>query len=895
MVLAVVTGCWIFLYEIPARGSLFGSPALDLAWMAVCVGIASWRGRPFVESLLWVVLSHRLHLDAMGEFEAFQALVSLAWGGWGVCLMLAETAEQRMLLVGYHLGLTFDTGMCRPIGLGMSFSLDAAALDLLLLTGGMSRIARGSVPALRRIPVVILTGALCLLALSHAAGPGSNTAVMLLALGSMAIFFLAPGPAAAAGDRLMQVLVIAGLPVALAALGMMMGETSLWTAFQKRVFAGGLHPNLLAAYSLAMLTFIIRPTAWDVFPASGRRVARAGSFVAYFGVLLASGGRAAILVFLLLLPIVFRRRFVDVCAGRMVMPVIAVGVLCLYKLSDASVWFDIMHNERFLIWRSAVSRILEQPWLGHGMMALGQLPQSLPYEVRMLPGDWVYPHTHNLFLEIALSGGFPLLALFLAATYVWGTAPALSSGNATLGFAFLVLGLFDFVWFTPSLMALGISRYCETMHGPDSQAETTHAKSCVPWAIMGALMVMICAVFTVSRAPFLYRRSVELLGDRNPAWVETLDKAAAARPTDLSIRLQRLLIRWNTGTAPSDADRSEIDAIIADWSGYYLPRFLRGRLHLLAGHPDRALDDLAASVSLEPRDLLGIRWGHLALARAAVGADPSDAAWEAVLRGAWGPSLVLDHPSFGATMTSMLVSRWKATMPNDIYEAQLVANIGTHLARRGVRLPTKEPDPALAQKFPEHIRDAWALLDLFRNPPANLEIDPSWDMRCLSFMLERAAQAKNKDIFERIYHNIQDKIIRRNKRHEHLDGDFLSVGFLPPEAALERLQALRQYDPGNPWIIERSGDILAESDRLDEAGHEWRMALKLCSTVRLEPVFSGGPRSWALNSTGDQWMQVFETALRRYDPEAVGYHRQAWDEFIARLKRKVADAEGRRP
>ncbi|HQG27081.1 MAG TPA: hypothetical protein PLY73_00890, partial [Candidatus Ozemobacteraceae bacterium] len=107
-ILLAVTACWVYLYEFPWRGDLLGLPAIDLAWMAACVGIASWRGRSFAENLLWITLSRHLHLAAMGEFEAFQALVSISWAAWGACLALAETDEQRMLLAGYHLGLTFD-------------------------------------------------------------------------------------------------------------------------------------------------------------------------------------------------------------------------------------------------------------------------------------------------------------------------------------------------------------------------------------------------------------------------------------------------------------------------------------------------------------------------------------------------------------------------------------------------------------------------------------------------------------------------------------------------------------------------------------------------------------------------------------------------------------------
>lgn len=895
MVLLAVAAYWVYLYELPWRGDLLGLPALDLAWMAACVGIASWRGRSFAESLLWIILSRRLHLAAMGEFEAFQILLSISWAAWGICLMRVETDEQRMLLAGYHLGLTFDTGMCRPIGLGMSFGLDAAALDLLLVTAGMSRIANGRLPAIRWVPAALLAGALGFFAILHGGGPGSNTAVMFLALGSLAFFFLAPGAVAAMGDRLMQVLVLAGLPIVLAAFGMMLGEADLWTAFQKRVFAGGLHPNLLAAYSLAMLTFIIRPAEWDLVPAPARRVARAACFIAYVGILLASGGRAAILVFLLTVLLVFRRRFTDMSAGWMTVPALAVGLLCLYKLFDTSLWFEIFHNERFLIWRAAIDQIRAHPWLGHGMMAFGQLPLSLPGELRMIPGDWIYPHTHNLFLEIALSGGIPLLVLFLTAGFLWGTSPAVSGGAFILGMAFLALGLFDFVWFTPSLMALGMSVCCETARGPGTSGEPLPAKVRVPWPVMGFVLVMIYIAFAMHRAPFLFRQSVELLGNRNPAWAESLDRAAAVRPADLAIRLQRLLIRWSTGTAPCEADLAEIDDIAAGWPGYYLPRFLRGRLREMAGHPDQALEDLAASVSIESRDLLGIRWAHLALTRAAAGMDVSDASWEAVLRGGWGPSLILDHPSAGATMKSLLGSRWAASIPKSVYEAQMVAEIGIYLIRHGVPLPAKELDFALARSFPEHVRDAWNLLDLLRVPPPEPMADPSWGMGCLSFMLELAAKTKRKEIFEDVYKKIQARIVRRSKDNENLRSEFLSAGFLPLDAALERLQRLRESDPGNPWIIERCGDLLAASGRPDEAREEWRTALSLCSSVRFEPVFSDGPRPWALGSTGDQWTLAFETALRRYDSDAGGYHRQEWDAFMARLRGKTADAGRGRP
>ena len=894
-VLLASAGGWVYWYELPWRGNLLGEAAIDLAWMVMCVGIATWRRGSFAENLLWVILSRRLHLAAMGEFEAFEVLVSMSWALWGACLMLAATDEQRMLLAAYHCGLTFDPGRCRPIGLGMSFGLDAAALDLFLVTAGMSRIARGCLPTIHWVPTGLLAGFLGFLALVHGRGPGTNTAVILLALGSQAFFFLAPGAAAATGDRLMQVFVLAGLPIVLTGFGMMLGEADLWTAWQKRVFAGGLHPNILAAYALAMLTFILRPAVWDLLPVFTRRVARAVSGIAYVGILLASGGRAAILVFLLTVLFAFHRRFAEMTAGWMLLPTLAVGLISLHKLFATSLWFEIFHNERFLIWRAAIDQIRAQPWLGHGMMAFGQLPLFLPVEWRMIPNDWIYPHTHNLFLEIALTGGLPLLVLFLTTVVWWATSPTVSSGSLILGSTFLALGLFDVVWFVPSLMALGMSVYCEVTRGPGSSDEPLATYGTKPWLILPVAVAMISLAFLLHRGPFLFRQSIEVLGDRNPAWSETLDRAATVRPSDVAIQLQRLFIRWSTGIVPSEADLVELDEIAAGWPGYYLPRFLRGRLRELAGQPHQALKDLAASVACEPRDLLGIRWARLALAQANLGLDPTDAAWEAVLRGGWGPSLVLDHPVFGASMTFLLVSRWAAAKPQSVYQAQMMADIGIHLARRGVPLPAKPVDPDLARNFPEHVRDAWTLLDLLRFPHSTPRFDPSWGMGCLLYMLDLAAKSNRQEQAKEIYQLIQTKIVRRSKEHENLRSDFLASGFLSPDEALERLQRLGQSDPGNPWIIERSGDLLAAVGRVVEAQKKWRTALELCATVRLEPVFSDGPRPWALGSTGDQWTLAFETALRRFEPAAVGYHRLAWEAFMARLRDKLAGQPRGRP
>lgn len=935
LVLLAVTAGWVGWYEIPWSGDLLGSPAIDLAAMGIAAVAAAWRGNSLPESLLWLVLSRRIHLEAKGELEAFQALMSISWGGWVLGLAWATTGQARLLLAGYHLGLTFDPGICRPIGLGMSIGHDAAALDLLLLSAAVGRFLASPWPAWRPLPAGVLGGGLVWLLATHAVRPGGEvTADLLATLASVSLFLLALGPGAAAAaaggtpspavaagpdpgtggpavpyapgpDRLRQVLVLAGLPLVLAAQGLtFLGEGDLWVALQKRVFAGGLHANLLAAWSLAMLAFILQPGEWDLFPPSTRRLARVGGFLVYFLTLIASGGRAAILVFLVMVAVAARRRLPGLSPARAAVVVGAIIFLGLYKLWWTSLWGEVLHNERWFIWRAAVDLIQANPWTGWGLLAFGQLPQTLPPEMALIPYDWVYPHTHQLLLEVALTGGIPLLLLFLACLGLWAASPALTPTGLTLGAGFLALGFFDFVWFTPSLSALLLGVFLEALRDPAGVAPRPGPAAVGPrdpaawarWVMVGLAALAGVGLLGIHQGPFLYRAALDRLQAGNPSWAGLLEKAVQARPGCLPLRLQRLLIRWGTGLPPTGDDLPELDGLVGGWPGYYLPRFLRGRVLMLLGQADRATGDLEESVRLEPRDLTGVRWGQLALAREWAGQDPASAAWEATRRGGWGAALVLDHPAVGASLSAALAGRWAVAVPDSIYAVGDLAEVGQQLSRRGLVLPARGLPAALEAGLPPHIRETWDLVALQQGAlasgpaPALAAAFPDaegWGMARLEWLLEAAARAGDRDLFARVYPLVQDRVARRSKEHEHLRSAFLSLRFLPPGLALDRLQGLLEADPGNPWLLERFGDALAAAGRPDEARGAWQEALGLCPQVRLEPVFADGPRPWALGPTGDQWTFAFERVLRRFDVEAPRYHRVAWEAFLARLGAKA--------
>lgn len=68
---------------------------------------------------------------------------------------------------------------------------------------------------------------------------------------------------------------------------------------------------------------------------------------------------------------------------------------------------------RTYVWNEAFRLIGESPWVGYGYNSTWYIFRDLQNDLAQFVGTYVFPHSHNLYIQILLSGGFIALTLFI--------------------------------------------------------------------------------------------------------------------------------------------------------------------------------------------------------------------------------------------------------------------------------------------------------------------------------------------------------------------------------------------------------------------------------------------------------------------------------------------------
>ncbi|HOY69149.1 MAG TPA: hypothetical protein PLP29_19925, partial [Candidatus Ozemobacteraceae bacterium] len=249
ILLVLLAAFWWFRFEQPTGAALLSSPLIDAGLIGVLAFWGHRRGLAWQDGLLWLILSRRLHLDAYEGLEALQPLVQIAWLVLAAAWASVTTERGRFLLVVYHAGLTFDAGMARSFGLGMSVGWEAAPLTLLFLAAALRRVVlRGGEARFPAGAVPVFLGMLAVVGI-HRLGPAGHLTCAVTATVAAAMLFLATAPRDGSdGAEELAVLALGGIPLCLAALQLGIADAPDIAVFlRKRLSAGGLHPNLIAA------------------------------------------------------------------------------------------------------------------------------------------------------------------------------------------------------------------------------------------------------------------------------------------------------------------------------------------------------------------------------------------------------------------------------------------------------------------------------------------------------------------------------------------------------------------------------------------------------------------------------------------------------------------------
>jgi len=499
-------------------------------------------------------------------------------------------------------------------------------------------------------------------------------------------------------------------------------------------------------------------------------------------------------------------------------------------------------------------------------------------------------------LEILLWGGLPLLLAFvLLLKEWWQNFPRENILKIPL-LAFLGIGFFDFVWYTPALISLAIAILLSTNNY--EFAKKKHIKSQWKWPILFFGTIALFANLSLFVSFRSFEQALMFLREGNSAWVESIDQAVAAAPLKIEPRLQKLLWNLSFNPAPDEENYREVASMTQRWPKYYLPWYLAGRLLSLEGKSASATKFLEKSLALEPRDTTGIRWSILALTLLKSGQNWQESAWQGIQRQDWGPALLLDHPKFGVEIRCQMVRKFQSFSANNSVKVLHAYFAAAAMQSRGIA--SLAIDPTLPDKIslPSWLEEFWRALclqkDIEFSPtphlPASLTSDiDNFGIGRLSWLVKYADSLDRIDVVSSAAELISKKWRYRDKFSEDLLSLFLKTrydiekrDFASAEDALKRLLI---SDPGNPWLLERLGDAYDRVGKWKESSTLYDDARKNIYNSRLYPFFSDAPRN-LLYPTGDHWTFLFEKALRRFDTEALSYNADKWLNFTQRLQKK---------
>ncbi|MBF0542978.1 MAG: O-antigen ligase family protein [Candidatus Riflebacteria bacterium] len=936
---------WFWSFEVGDSRTLFALPILDFFAVLITSFLASRRGASFFDSLLICTISRKLNIEAMSRLESLSEMIPILWVIWLGLWSFTENEKIRSLLVLYHFGLSFDAGNSRSIGVGMAPGWECWNLNILLLFASQRAIFNREFSFKNNFAIVILFCSLFLIALH---GFGSNsyfTSAMISTLVAFSLFAMIYFPGGFEEEGTVASIAVGGIAICLSAIYSGIADAgSLAILFRKRIFAGGLHPNVLGVWSMAILLCLSTRDCFGLFSHHLKRILNAFCILILVLTLIGSGSRVIWMIAILGILLSYSGIKKSVGMKKMFVGFAFLILVGIWKFGLETFGYEIFHNERFFIWKAAFENILNSPLVGYGCLSFGFGPQRIDEIAAQFTQDWNYPHSHNLYLEILLTGGVVLFMGFFCLCREWykSSGNSMNSGLRNAVVCLLVAGIFDFPFFCPSVVFISllllfsgvyngkkISIYRVLLHNENSST-SSHAVSpeilsplplpkeaslkvfqrkYVLQSLSGNQMKLGFLFFLFQLAIFLqiipaistrwFEKSVESLQNSNLEWQETMSRAVLLSPKRVELALQKMLWELSTGVGfQIQGFEKQVHELKKTWKDYYLLDFLAGRICYLRGNFKGAEDFFTRSLECEPRDMKGIRWAFLSLCLIKQQKAFYETSSRAIRRSEWGSSILLDHPSLGKSFFQNAIEG--CLSEKNWYKFSSVAR---QLTERGALVVDEKTESSLLKQFGEEIAGE---LDLFKSLQNYYhgeylkiiekygKVVDSLDLRGLHLMEMAAEKTNDYETFERVSRLVDEKWIYRSKASEDVISEYLKILLFLRKGNLaeaeEILSKQLAVDPANPWLLELMGDVFSSSARPEMALDVWQYSLKNVKSARLDPFFADGPRT-ILGPVGDQWVILFERAFRRLDTEAGEYNQQKWQTFQQRISEKIRNVK----
>ena len=299
VILAVL---WWTRFERDSLDALLFMPFLDFVFIIFLAWAGNSRGCAWQDSLLWLILSRRIHLEAMSGLEGFKAIIPTAWIIWCVAWFFCNSEEDRFTLIFYHCGLTFDAGFSKTMGVGMPIGWEAAPLNILLLSATLKKlVAPCPHMNLGKNVGIFLAGLGWLIILHKSSAAGHMTCVVAITSAILVSFLHICFPKGGIWQsNCIETLALAGLPICIAAIGLAFSESSLRELILgKRLFIAGLHPNILAAWAMGILLLLLKKDIFGDFHRHLKNPVKWLCFLVYGATLFGSGGRSILILWFL--------------------------------------------------------------------------------------------------------------------------------------------------------------------------------------------------------------------------------------------------------------------------------------------------------------------------------------------------------------------------------------------------------------------------------------------------------------------------------------------------------------------------------------------------------------------------------------------------------------------
>lgn len=844
-------------------------------------------------NLLILTISLGVHSYCAQTVGTFLPLFQFSWLVLGGFLVVRP--EFSLAAITYNLGLTFDAAFMRTTGLGMQNSFYCASLVILLLAGVLAQLwQQGLENRCDWRHKLAFVCALFFISLTFFRRQNAYTHELMMLMATLTVFWsIAPSRQR---NSLILAISMSGAMIALISLGNLaiISETFA-EIFRRRAWAAGAHPNRIATWAFAcqlLLQLLTAPQKNELFWRRGLRIFH----FFLWTVIILSGARLILALSILTHCLYFGRRllydFRALLSGGIILALATARILQHFN------WTELLKNERLLIWYSALANIGKRPFTGHGFWPMSFLPQSFPEASMLWAYDWNYPHSHQLFLELLLWGGIPLLlaaaAIFLISFRV-NQNPAVRLCLA----GFLVTGLFDFAWGSPAMLALAIFPLFFNFSTPEQAPQK------IP--VTGKILLLVLVAFSLIGALNLQlniysyeKASANIFRQQTGA----LEKASlSAQALKEPFPRMHLLIKKAAAGYKIPELIPEASALTLSYPDYYAAWFLLGRLLELDRNIKGAVACYEKAVKLEPRDLTGIRHARLVLTRlkqSSFQADFVDPLLIKIIKlGHWGLPLLVNHPDFGENLRQRAKEVGNQLLRLKQQPAIDLLFLFKNSTEWGIDLDFSLAQKLRNEKFPAWLEDELdaSLLKrrfsqhnkLLRNdlePLLNEKTGPAL-ARAIAKLAVRAGLF---DLAIKAYHRHRQVFNYRGKNYEDLEMQFYAAQAYLAEKkfALSKneLDRIAAFDQGNPAVFQLLGEIQENLGNLSYALSLYEKAKIYSINASFLPNFHFGiyDDNWP---EGDHWTLVIEKTLRHRDNESRRYLLADWLKQVRFLDQKI--------